>query len=126
MPFGYDLNYFFNNDTMITVQLGDPPLEQPTLVRLVLLDNLSLIRKELGKDNVIDDTLSFSMKIQNDNNNNDYKFAEIVREKEESFCLNEIIDKSRKILYLIKSSKPNWKFLNNNRNLDYGRTMSFD
>src|SRR5687768_15235657 len=107
MPFGYDFGYFFNNDTMITVQISDPPSEQPSLVRLNHFDNLSLIRKELDKDNVIDDTLSFSRKIQNDyddDGNNDYRFAEIVREKEEIFCLNEIIDKSRKVLYLIKSS----------------------
>src|ERR1051325_1594786 len=102
MPFGYDFDYFFSNETTVTIQIGEPPSQQPVLVRLTLTDNLSNIRKVLESNNTIDDTLSFSKKIQkNDEDDStvdrNYKFAEIVRENEEIFCLNEIIDKSHNI-----------------------------
>ena len=117
---------------IITVEtIGDPPSYIPKsahLVRLKLTDNLLSVRQELEKNELIliNNTLLFSRKFleNNNNSNKSYGFAEIALEKEENFLLNEIIDEN--ILYLKQCSKINWKFLNNLRQLDYGCTMTFD
>jgi hypothetical protein len=94
----------------------------PKLDRLVLTDNLSNIRIELEKRKTIDETLLFSKKSPEN------EFSEIVRENEDKFILEEIIDciNSCYFLYLIKNSRPGWKILNKKCKLDYGCTMSFD
>src|SRR4051812_9156076 len=117
------------NNVMITVQIDDPPSQPPSLIRLNLTENLSNIRKELETDDIINNTLSFSRKIPSNNN---YNLAEILHEREENFLLKEIIkvikvgsNESHNILYLIKNSRPDWKFLNEKCKLDFGHTMTF-
>ncbi|RIA87288.1 hypothetical protein C1645_828006 [Glomus cerebriforme] len=92
--------------------------------QLNLNNHLSDIRKELRKYNIIDDTLLFLKKINNE-------FAEIVRETEKEIQLKEILEFKNEgsksyYLYLMKDSSPNWNILNDKFNLDYGCTMSFD
>ncbi|EXX70781.1 uncharacterized protein OCT59_019176 [Rhizophagus irregularis] len=108
-----DVNYIFIKT------IGKPT---PKLDRLNLTDNLSNIRLELIKRNIIDETLAFSKKTPEN------EFAEIERENEEIFFLKNIIDdvNSCYFLYLIKNSRPSWKILNEKCKLDYGCTMSFD
>ena len=81
-------NIFSNNynDVIITVKtVGDSPLHPPQSTRLTLTDNLLTIRQKLEKDKVINDTLLFSRKFleNNNNSNKSYGFAEIALEKEE-------------------------------------------
>ncbi|RGB23895.1 hypothetical protein C1646_773852 [Rhizophagus diaphanus] len=107
--------------------------QNPKLCRLSLTDDLSSIRKELEKYNIINDTLSFS-KISKKSENGSYcnssqpEFAEIVHEYEKKFPLKEIIDdvNSCNYLYLMNNSSPSRSTLNKKHKLDYGRTMSFD
>src|SRR5438034_8844401 len=88
--------------------------------KLNLDSNLSDISKELEKNNTVNDNLLFSTKHENG-------FKEIEREDEEDTILNEIIeDLENKFLYLLKDSRPRWKFFNKEYELDYGCTMSFD
>uniref|UniRef100_U9STW6 DUF7431 domain-containing protein n=1 Tax=Rhizophagus irregularis (strain DAOM 181602 / DAOM 197198 / MUCL 43194) TaxID=747089 RepID=U9STW6_RHIID len=75
--------------------------QTPKLYRLSLTDDLSNIRKELEKYNIINDTLLFSKKSEKSEN----EFSEILHEYEEKLLLKEIID---------------------NANSYYGCTMSFD
>ncbi|CAI2186361.1 17033_t:CDS:1, partial [Funneliformis geosporum] len=51
--------------------------------------------------------------------------AKILSDDENLKILNDIIDDNN-ILYLVKNSKPDWKFLNELRKLDSGRTINFD
>src|SRR5256885_1366970 len=112
-----EVKNIFSNNVMITVTIiRNPSSRETTFVRLNLTDNLSNIRKELKKDDTINDTLSFSRKYLNNNTEN---FAEIALEKEENFRLVDIIDKSENILYLKKCSKINWNYFNDSRKLDY-------
>ncbi|RIA95363.1 hypothetical protein C1645_816731 [Glomus cerebriforme] len=107
--------------------IGDFPLQSSKVYFLNLKNKLSDIRKELRKYKIINDTLSFSKK-----NNNDAEFYEIVRESEENFLLEQIIDEVNDdnsksfFLYLKSYSNPTWDVLNDNCKLDYGCTMSFD
>src|ERR1051325_9957006 len=93
---------------------------------LCLEDKLSNIRKELGKNNTINNILSFSIKSPEN------EFAEIPREDEQTRCLKGIVEEVNGDngvsynLYLKKSSRLGWKFLNDNCKLDHGCTMSFD
>ncbi|EXX70782.1 hypothetical protein RirG_084490 [Rhizophagus irregularis DAOM 197198w] len=98
--------------------------QTPKLYRLSLTDDLSNIRKELEKYNIINDTLLFSKKSEKSEN----EFSEILHEYEEKLLLKEIIDNANSCnyLYLIKNSRPSWKILNEKCKLDYGCTMSFD
>lgn len=100
--------------------------QKPKFVRLNLSHNLSSVRKELEKKSYIKNTLLFSKKYSENNNKNE--FAEIALEDEDITLLDYIIDKGEnkgdKILYLKKSSNPDWKVLNNLRRLDYGRTIT--
>ncbi|GBB84051.1 hypothetical protein RclHR1_01070001 [Rhizophagus clarus] len=88
--------------------------------RLNLNSNLFDIRKELEKNNTIDDTFLFSNKHK----------EEIERDYENDMLLNEIIEEfdnsKNKFLYLKKNSRPHWKFLIKEYELEYGCTMSFD
>ncbi|RIA81543.1 hypothetical protein C1645_836840 [Glomus cerebriforme] len=115
------------NKIPITVKIISNSLQETKtfLVTLNLSDSLLVIRQELEKKKIIDDTLLFSKKHSNDNNIN-YGFLEIALEKEENYLLNEIIDGNGNILYLKQCSKPDWKCLNELRKLDYGCTMTFD
>lgn len=119
-------NIFSNNNKNIVIvtAIDDPPSQPSKLVHLNLSDNLFTIRKELEKDSSINDTLLFSKKYTENNNN--YGFAEIGLEKEDDFLLDEIVDEveSEKILYLKKCSKLDWNYLNELRKLDYGRTTT--
>jgi hypothetical protein len=114
MPFTLNKN-LLNNNVSVTVQIGDSPLQQ--LINLNLDDNLSNIRKELEKNKIIDDTLSFSKKIYDE-------FSEITSEE---VLLKEIVEiKDEKyFLYLIKNL-PDWETLNGLHKLDYGCTVTFD
>ena len=83
------------NNVKITVKNICKTSSQPKLVRLNLTDNLSKIRKQLEKDNNINDTLSFSRKyLINNNGDESYGFAEIALENEKDFLLNEIINEN--------------------------------
>ncbi|PKY53317.1 hypothetical protein RhiirA4_547598 [Rhizophagus irregularis] len=119
-------NIFSNikNVIVIVKSIDDPPSQPPKSVRLNLSDNLLAIRKELERDSSINDTLLFSKKYPEINNN--YGFAEIAFEKEDDFLLDDIIDEvgSEKILYLKKCSKLDWNYFNELRKLDYGRTIT--
>jgi hypothetical protein len=113
-------------DMVLIKTIDDLPLQSPKYYLLNLNKNLSDIRKELKKRNIINDTLLFSKK-------NKDVFGEIIRETEKQFLLEHIIDRvvnddnsNNIILYLKKSSSPNWDILNNKCKLDYGCTMSFD
>ncbi|RIA83676.1 hypothetical protein C1645_833427 [Glomus cerebriforme] len=100
------------------------------IVSLTLENKLSDIRETLKNNSIIkmDDTLLFSKKIAAPNI---IRFAEISRENEDDFKLIEIIEKVENgvetlyTLYLIKSSRPYWQFLNVYK-LDFGCTMTFD
>ncbi|RIA88945.1 hypothetical protein C1645_739029 [Glomus cerebriforme] len=79
----------------------------------------------------MDDTLLFSKKVPALNNKNDkIRFVEISREYEKDFKLMEIVEKIKNdvktsyTLYLMKSSRPDWKFLNDLHELDFGCTMT--
>ncbi|EXX72625.1 hypothetical protein RirG_067520 [Rhizophagus irregularis DAOM 197198w] len=115
----FNLKNIFSSNVKVEVQNLDTKSSQ--LVDLNLTDNLSKIRKKLenDNDNIINNTLLFSKKREE-------RFIEIPFKKEDEFLLNEIIDKSGNILYLKFCSKPNWKFLNNLRKLEFGCTMTFN
>ncbi|GES72682.1 hypothetical protein GLOIN_2v1882323 [Rhizophagus clarus] len=97
--------------------LDDLLVQRSIIKRLNSDDLLSDIRKEL-ENNVINDTLLY-LKKEND------EFGEIERKDEEKVCLKEVmtIKDGQNILYLKRNY---WKILSNHYNLDYGRTMSFD
>ncbi|CAB4495877.1 unnamed protein product [Rhizophagus irregularis] len=105
--------------------LGHLPSQSSKLCFLNLKNNLSDIRKELKKYKIINDTLLFTKKISGE-------FSEVVRENEEKFLLEQIIDKvvndnsTNIFIYLMKNSIPDWNILNVKCKLDYGCTMSFD
>jgi hypothetical protein len=118
-------NIFSNiKNVIVIVKTIDDPSQPPKSVRLDLSYNLLTIRKELEKDSSINDTLLFSKKYPEINDN--YGFAEIALEKEDDFVLDDIIDEvmGEKILYLKKCSKLDWNYLNVLRKLDYGRTIT--
>ncbi|GBC04067.1 hypothetical protein RclHR1_00550012 [Rhizophagus clarus] len=100
--------------TEITVQIDDS-LSQ-VLVHLNVNDNLSNIREELKKNDKIEmnDALSFAKK-------ETYGLSEIGVD-EKSISLDDILDGN--ILHLIKSSKCNWKFLNDKFHLEYGLSIT--
>uniref|UniRef100_U9TTV0 Crinkler family protein n=1 Tax=Rhizophagus irregularis (strain DAOM 181602 / DAOM 197198 / MUCL 43194) TaxID=747089 RepID=U9TTV0_RHIID len=85
-------NIFSNikNVIVIVKSIDDPPSQPPKLVCLCLSDNLLTIRKELERNSSINDTLLFSKKYPEINDN--YGFAEITFEKEDDFLLDDIID----------------------------------
>jgi hypothetical protein len=91
--------------------------------KLNLDSNLSDIRKELEKNNTINDIFLFSTKRKN-------VFEEIDRDYEDDMLLSDIIEKfdnsEDKFLYLMKYSRPYWKFFIKECELEYGCTMSFD
>ncbi|CAB4432223.1 unnamed protein product [Rhizophagus irregularis] len=122
------MSFFCNfNLVEVAVQID----KQSVLVHLKLNDKLSIVRTELGKNSIIkmDDTLSFAKKTsQLSNNGNEInRFAEIAHEDEDKFFLsNIIVYENPNILYLTKSSNPNWKFLNDKCKLDYGCIMTND
>jgi hypothetical protein len=105
--------------TEIIVQM-DGPVDPPpqVLVHLNANDNLSKIREELKKNDMIEmnDALSFAKKETN-------VLSEIGVD-EKSISLNDILDGN--VLYLMKSSKCNWKFLNDRFHLEYGLSITSD
>src|SRR3954454_16785003 len=113
------LKYFLNRDVGITVQIIDDP-PSSTFVSLNLKDNLSNIRNKLKQEIEMNDTLSFAKKAQTSTKS--HVFAEIKSKDEKVKILNDIVVTINNdiILYLIKNSKPDWKFLNNKRKLEYG------
>ncbi|RIA91146.1 kinase-like domain-containing protein [Glomus cerebriforme] len=116
-----------SNFDMIIIQIKDQPLR--ILVRLKLNDNLSIIRKELEMNNFIDDTLLFSKKYSQSNNNNEsYELINIVHENEENILLIDIVEKfdTYYILYLVNSIESNWRFLIDKLKLEYGRIITPD
>ncbi|CAB5376192.1 unnamed protein product [Rhizophagus irregularis] len=102
--------------------IGEPTSK---MKRLNLDSNLSDVRKELEKNNIINDTFLFSTKQTKQNN----MFEEIERDYEIDTLLNEIIEEldnsMNKFLYL-KYSRPQWKFLIKQCKLEYGCTIGFD
>jgi hypothetical protein len=100
---------------IVFIQIIDDLPPQYTLKKLNLADNLSVIRN----NNDIDNTLLFTTKLSDG-------YAKIEREDEKKYILKEIIitKNDQNILYLMR--KPCWDIFNNNCELDYGRTMSFD
>jgi hypothetical protein len=77
--------------------IGNP--QPKSVVHLCLTDSLTEIRKQLEKNNIINDALSFSIKlIQSD------EFAEIAVENEKEFLLNRVLDEGYNTLYIIKNS----------------------
>jgi hypothetical protein len=94
------------------------------LYSLDLKKTLLDIRKKLEAHKIINDGLLFSKKF-------DDEFCEIVRDSEEDFSLEHIVeitnDNSKNILYLRKKkSNLDWNILNNKCKLDYGCMMNFD
>src|SRR4051812_24949412 len=105
-----------NTDIVNIKTIGDPSLQSHKIYFLNLKKNLSDIRKELKKRNIINDTLLFQNKISSDN---DDEFYEIGREIEEELLLEHITDiivnddNSKNIfLYLKKNSSSDWDTLN--------------
>ncbi|EXX68660.1 hypothetical protein RirG_103140 [Rhizophagus irregularis DAOM 197198w] len=100
---------------IVFIQIIDDVPSQYTSKKLNLADNLSDIRN----NNDIDNTLLFSTKLSDG-------YAKIEREDEKKYSLKEIItiNNNLNILYLMR--KPCWDIFNNNCELDYGCTMSFD
>ncbi|CAB5388604.1 unnamed protein product [Rhizophagus irregularis] len=126
------MSFLIDSNAIVTVKtIVDPssyPPPSAKTVRLNLENNLSIIRQELKDKKFIDNTLLFSTKYREDNNNDNinYGFSEIKLEEEESYLLNEVIvtiDENN-ILYLKQCSEPDWKCLNKLRKLDYGCTMT--
>ncbi|CAB4378641.1 unnamed protein product [Rhizophagus irregularis] len=103
-----------NGRTKITVKIDDPPSQ--VLVDLNVNDNLSNIREELRKNDMIEmnDALSFAKKEPDG-------LSEIGVD-EKSINLDVILDGN--VLHLIKSSKCNWKFLNVKFHLEYGLSIT--
>src|SRR4051794_38505635 len=85
------------------------PSQKPTLALLDPTDNLTLIRQKLSEDYVINNIL-FLKKIPEDNNNENYKYAEIELNDEEHIQLNGIIDINN-ILYIKCNVDGVWNFL---------------
>ncbi|GBC04286.1 hypothetical protein RclHR1_00560013 [Rhizophagus clarus] len=123
-------SYFYNNvNVTVTVKIIDNFTSYPSrAVILNLQDNLFLVRRKLEKKKFIDNTLLFTNKYPENNNNGNinYGFAEIALEEEENHCLNDIIDKNGNVLRLKQCSKPDWNILNGLCKLDYGCTMTFE
>ncbi|RIA78921.1 hypothetical protein C1645_842059 [Glomus cerebriforme] len=120
-------------ETRIVVEVKIDSKQESSKFAIVLLtleNKLSDIREILKSDSIIrmDNTLLFSKKFPTLNIKNG--FAEISRESEKDFKLTEIIEKIENdveplyTLYLIKSSRPYWKFLNDLHKLDFGCTMT--
>ncbi|GBC32596.1 hypothetical protein GLOIN_2v1880620 [Rhizophagus irregularis DAOM 181602=DAOM 197198] len=125
------MSFLIDSNAIVTVKtIVDPPSYPPPsarTVRLNLENNLSIIRQELKDKKFIDNTLLFSKKYRDDNNDNiNYGFSEIQLEEEEDYLLNDIIviiDENN-ILYLKQCSEPDWKCLSKLRKIDYGCTMT--
>ncbi|RGB32014.1 hypothetical protein C1646_791112 [Rhizophagus diaphanus] len=102
--------------TEIIVQMDDPPSQ--VLVHLNVNDNLSNIRDELKKNDKIEmnDALSFARK--------ETKGLSEIGVDEKSINLDDILDGN--VLHLVKSSKCNWKFLNDKFHLEYGLYITSD
>jgi hypothetical protein len=111
------------DDVNITVQMDDT-LSKLVLVNLNLKTNLSKTRKRLEQNSKVKmyNTFSFANKISN--NNNGSSLAEIAREDEEKFILENIIDTKNKILYL--KSEHDWRFFKDKLKLEYGRNVSLE
>ncbi|CAB5204772.1 unnamed protein product [Rhizophagus irregularis] len=123
----------FRNKIAVTIQKCDP--DKRAMIRLNPMEKLSNIRVKLKKHSIVmmEITYSFARKTPEINNNGanneiSYWFAEIAREDEEELTLREILEKINddNILYLVKNSSPDWKFLNKRRKLSYGCKMTFD
>ncbi|PKC66569.1 hypothetical protein RhiirA1_394399 [Rhizophagus irregularis] len=113
------------NKLKVRVIVNYSKSSEPKIVELslTLKDNLPAIREILKNDNTIEmnDTLLFSKKFTDG-------LAEISRENEKDFTLNDIIEKSNDVktsytLRLIETSTY-WKFLNDLHKLDFGCTMT--
>ncbi|GBC32629.2 hypothetical protein GLOIN_2v1471308 [Rhizophagus irregularis DAOM 181602=DAOM 197198] len=122
-------SYFSKKVSNVVVVRIDQKASQPcNIVHFNLLDDLSKVRLQLEKREMIDSTLSFARKfIENGNS----KFAEIEFEDEEDILLDKIVHQSEEsedtfILNLMTCSRFNWKILNKLHKLDYGRTMTSD
>ncbi|GES72832.1 hypothetical protein GLOIN_2v1778161 [Rhizophagus clarus] len=109
-----------SSDVMVFIKIIDDS-PQSKVCYLDLDDRLPDIRKKLKVYNIINDIMLFSKK------GND-EFAEVVREDEKNFKLNDIIEVINKghHLYLMNNSNPSWNVLNDECKLDYGRTMSIE
>ncbi|PKY38388.1 hypothetical protein RhiirA4_414147 [Rhizophagus irregularis] len=114
-----------SNKLKVRVIINYSKSSEPKIVELslTLKDNLPAIREILKNDNTIEmnDTLLFSKKFTDG-------LAEISRENEKDFTLNDIIEKSNDVetsytLRLIETSTY-WKFLNDLHKLDFGCTMT--
>ncbi|GBB87407.1 hypothetical protein RclHR1_13880002 [Rhizophagus clarus] len=123
-------NYFskkYNVEITVeyTGQEGQEKFQQNKFVRLNLSDDLSEVRQQLEKRDIINSTLSFIRKFSE---NGKIKFAEIEFEDEKVILLEKIVRRSENthILTLMKCSKFNWKVMNKLHKLDHGCTMTFD
>lgn len=114
------LNLDWLSKVDVKVQIGESA-ESPSKCILVSklgrTKNLSEIRNTLKEKTVMDDTLLFA---KNKNN----MLVEIPRDDENDYTLNGII--SDETLYLTKSLEPDWRTLNKNHKLDYGRIVTLD
>ncbi|RIA98778.1 hypothetical protein C1645_800975 [Glomus cerebriforme] len=111
----------FDNVAITIIQIDDEPsqpikpIKQSITVSLCCKDNLSTIRENLKIKNEMDDTLSFAIKISQNNTT-----SKILRDDEDNYTLNKIIYNER-FIYITKNSNPDWKYLKNKHKLDYGR-----
>lgn len=113
-----------SNKLKVRVNVNYSKSSKSKIVELTPKDNLPAIRETLKNDDTIkmNDTLLFSKKFTDD------KLAEISRENEKDFTLNDIIEKPNDMetsytLRLIETSTY-WKFLNDLHKLDFGCTMT--
>ncbi|GES99751.1 hypothetical protein GLOIN_2v1471308 [Rhizophagus clarus] len=126
MSFGLKSIFSKKLNVGITVEyIGQKTLQPCKFVHLNLSDNLSRVRQQLEKRDIINSTLSFVRKFSENGNTN---YAEIEFRDEEDILLDKIVRQSGDtyILTLMTCSKSNWKILNQLHKLDYGRTMSSD
>ncbi|RIA78913.1 hypothetical protein C1645_849399, partial [Glomus cerebriforme] len=98
--------------------IGDSSLQRSPIRKLNPEDCLSNIRKELEKNDIINDMLLFSKKANDE-------FGEIIYKEEYDFYLKDIIttNNDQNILYLKRFA---WNFLSSQCKLNYGRAMSFN
>src|ERR1051325_1486580 len=124
----FNFKGIFNKRVKVLIITKCDSASQSKIALLSLSDNLLIIRKKLKREKIIDDTLSFTNRYP-ENNDESYNFSEISLEDEEDFRLGDIICESKEngnnyTLYLMKCSRISWKFLNNLHGLDRGCTMT--
>ncbi|RGB24786.1 hypothetical protein C1646_772599 [Rhizophagus diaphanus] len=109
-----------NKETLVIIECNLPS-QASKLISLNVDDHLENIRSELLKEDIINDESYFLKRYSKD------KFAEVIRNKEQTTSLNDVIYKNGNndnILYV--RLYPDWKFFNEKCKLEYGCIKSTD